>query len=160
MPSDAVLNQVDHFLAEAGWYPGRDEADRVAALTQFVISDLAAHGCAVSLFPAAESFLRSYGFLDVTFPYSPGRTEHFNTCARYCAGEAEEITELSEELQRPVFPVGWDKIEGGLAVIDPAERMFCIHHTGFSYMGVGIREAIAALYVGGLQHDVLTAPSS
>ncbi|MGW7490872.1 SUKH-3 domain-containing protein [Streptomyces sp. NPDC054786] len=151
MPSDTTLEEIDHFLAEAGWDPGRDEADRVAELTQFVVSDLAAHDCAVSLFPAAETFLRSYGFLDVKFPYDPGRTEHFNTCARFCADEAEEITELSEDLQQSIFPVGWDKIEGGLAVIDPSDRMFYIHHTGFYYMGVGIREAIAALYVGGLQ---------
>ncbi|WP_414504408.1 SUKH-3 domain-containing protein [Streptomyces sp. NEAU-L66] len=150
MPSDATLEEVDLFLAEAGWYPGRDEADRVAELTQFVISDLAAHDCEVSLFPAAEAFLRSYGFLDVKFPYSPGSTEHFNTCARFCDDESEEISELSEDLQQPVFPVGWDKIEGGLAVIDPSDRMFYIHHTGFYYMGVGIREAISTLYVGGL----------
>ncbi|MGX1974091.1 SUKH-3 domain-containing protein [Streptomyces kronopolitis] len=151
MPREETLKEVDKFLAQAGWHPERDKADRVAELTQFVIADLATHDCEVSLFPAAEAFLRSYGFLDVKFPYDPGRTEHFNTCARFCSNEAEEITELSEDLQQPVFPVGWDKIEGGLAVIDPLGRMFCIHHTGFYYMGVGIREAIACLYVGGLQ---------
>ncbi|MEW1660350.1 SUKH-3 domain-containing protein [Streptomyces sp. NPDC093707] len=151
MATEETLAKVNRFLAEAGWHPGRDEANRVFELAEFVVSDLADHGCEVSLFPAAESFLRSYGFLDVEFPYDEGRTEHFNTCARFCEDEAEEIAELSEELQQPLFPVGWDKIEGGLAVIDPSGRMFYIHHTGFYYMGVGIQEAIATLYAGGLQ---------
>ncbi|MEJ8649145.1 SUKH-3 domain-containing protein [Streptomyces sp. MS1.AVA.3] len=104
MPSAAILEEVDHFLAEAGWYPGRDEAHRAAELAQFVISGLAAHDCDVSLFPAAESFLRSYGFIDVKFPYTRTRTEHFDTCARFCDDQAEEISELSEDLKQSLFP--------------------------------------------------------
>ncbi|GCD45761.1 SUKH-3 domain-containing protein [Streptomyces paromomycinus] len=148
MLTEAERREADELLASAGWYPGRDVSDRVPELVRFVVADLAAQECPVALSPAAEEFLKSYGFLDVEFPYDEGRTEHFNTCAKFCDDRAEEIRELSEGLQVPVFPVGWDSIEGGLAVIDPSGRFFYLHHTGFYYLGAELREAVIRLMNG------------
>ncbi|WP_030070804.1 SUKH-3 domain-containing protein [Streptomyces natalensis] len=151
MTAGLTRKEIDQLLTDAGWHPGRDVGDRVSELAEFVVADLAAHGCQVSLFSEAEAFLRSYGFLDVSFPYDEERTDHFNTCARFCNDRAGDISELADELQRPVFPVGWDKVEAGLVVMDPAQRMFYIHHSGIYFAGVGIHEVITSLSTGKLQ---------
>jgi hypothetical protein len=151
MSTCPTREEIERLLANAGWHPDRDVSDRVPELTDFVIADLAAHDCQISLFPEAAAFLCSYGFLDVQFPYSAARMDHFNTCAKFCSDRAEEISELMDDLQQPVFPIGWDKIENGLVVMDPTERMFYIHHSGAYYAGTGIHEVISSLYTGNLQ---------
>ncbi|MGW7573587.1 SUKH-3 domain-containing protein [Streptomyces sp. NPDC054765] len=151
MSSGPTHEEIDQLLTAAGWHPDRDMSDRVPELTEFVIDDLASHDCQVELFPEAEAFLRSYGFLTVEFPYSAERTDHFNTCAKFCSDKAEEISELMDELQQPIFPVGWDKVENGLVVMTPAGRMFYLHHSGTYYAGTGIHEVISSLYTGRLQ---------
>jgi hypothetical protein len=139
--------EVEELLGEAGCHPGRDIADDAQELMSFVIDDLAAHDCHLSSFPKAEQFLRSYGNLDVTYPYTADRTEHFTTNSRFCSDVAEEIADLQESIKRPVFPVGTEKIEGGLALIDSKERFFYIHHSGTYYVGKGVHEALANLTV-------------
>ncbi|MFH8633381.1 SUKH-3 domain-containing protein [Streptomyces lydicus] len=151
MSTGPAREEIDQLLAAAGWHPARDMSEKVPELTEFVISDLATHDCQLELFPEAEAFLRSYGFLTVEFPYDAERTDTFNTCARFCSDKAEEISELMDDLQQSVFPIGWDKMENGLAVMTPDERMFYIHHSGTYYAGTGIHEVISSLYTGHLQ---------
>jgi hypothetical protein len=139
--------EVEELLQEAGWHPGRDIADEARELMSFVIDDLAAHDCHLSSFPEAERFLRSFGNLDIAYPYTEDRTEHFTTNSRFCSDVAEEIADLQESIKRPVFPVGTEKIEGGLALIDSEECFFYIHHSGTYYLGKGVHEALANLTV-------------
>ncbi|GAB7028810.1 SUKH-3 domain-containing protein [Streptomyces sp. NPDC021749] len=151
MSAGPSFEEIDQLLVAAGWHPARDMSDRVPELTAFVISDLAAHDCRLELFPEANAFLRSYGFLTVEFPYDADRMDRFITCARFCSDKAEEISELMDDLQQSVFPVGWDKVENGLVVMAPDERMFYLHHSGTYYAGMGIHEVISSLRTGRLQ---------
>ncbi|MFE3884676.1 SUKH-3 domain-containing protein [Streptomyces lydicus] len=143
--------EIDQLFTNAGWHPDRDVAERVWELSEFVIADLAARDCQIRLFPEAEAFLRSYGFLDVPIPYTTECTDYFNTCAKFCGRRSEEISEIMADTQQPVFPIGWDRMENGLVVMDPTERMFYIHHSGIYYAGTGIYEMFSSLYTGHLQ---------
>ncbi|WP_336049323.1 SUKH-3 domain-containing protein [Streptomyces sp. CA2R101] len=151
MPIAPTRAEIDQLFADAGWHPARDESERVRELAEFVIADLAAHGCQVTLFPEAEAFLRSYGFLDVPFFPGAGRTDHFHTCARFCGDMAEQISDTMDDTQHPVFPIGWERIENGLVAMDPDKRMFYLHHTGIYYAGTGMHEAFSNLYTVRLQ---------
>ncbi|MGX1756927.1 SUKH-3 domain-containing protein [Streptomyces lydicus] len=143
--------EIDELFTNAGWQPDRDVSERVGELTEFVIADLAAHGCQVRLFPEAEAFLRSYGFLDVPFFPAAGHTDRFNTCAKFCSNMAEQISETMDDTQQPVFPVGWERIENGLVVMDPNNRMYYLHHTGTYFAGTGMHEAFSNLRTVQLQ---------
>ncbi|MFF8789895.1 SUKH-3 domain-containing protein [Streptomyces sp. NPDC015125] len=153
--------EVDQLFTDAGWHPARDVSERVRELAEFVIADLAAHDCQVGLFPEAEAFLRSYGFLDVPFPHATERTDRFNTCAKFCSNRSEHISELMDDTQQSVFLIGWERMENGLVVMDPHERMFYLHHSGTYYAGSGIHEAFSSLYTVHLQpiDDYLARPA-
>ncbi|MBO3675368.1 SUKH-3 domain-containing protein [Streptomyces sp. NEAU-YJ-81] len=154
MPRQLTHEEIDARLRTAGWHPGRDAGEEaVAALMASAVGQLQSHEYEADPFPAAFSFLQEFAFLDLEFSGDPP-TEHLVFEVRFIdAARAEEISELSADLQQPLFPVAFEENDRGMAVMDPLGRFFYIHWSGFYYLGKGRYDVLNNLLTGDNQGD-------
>ncbi|WKX72914.1 SUKH-3 domain-containing protein [Streptomyces sp. XD-27] len=149
MPRQLTHQEIEARLRTAGWQPGRDVGEgAVAALTASAAAELGSHGYAVSPFSTVISFLREFAFLDLESPGEPPN-EHCIFEVRFVdAVRTREISELSGDLQQPLFPVAFERLERGMAVMDPLGRCFYTHWSGFYYLGSERYEVLNSLLTG------------
>ncbi|MGK5639996.1 SUKH-3 domain-containing protein [Streptomyces sp. URMC 126] len=151
--------EVDARLRGAGWTPGRDAGREALDLVDRTAAALAANGYEVTPFPAAVEFVREFAFLEVSHPDAPETRNGIAFTVRYFdENSAESIAELSEWVERPLFPVAFDRSEFALALIDPSGRFFLTHWSGDYYLGKNRYEAFACLFMGD-HFDLTEMPS-
>jgi hypothetical protein len=63
-------DEVDDWMSEYGWFPGRNIGERALRLVSTVRQQYAEEGLQLASVPSAEAFIRSYGGLRVLIDYS------------------------------------------------------------------------------------------
>ncbi|KOG46606.1 MULTISPECIES: SUKH-3 domain-containing protein [Streptomyces] len=134
----------------AGWHPGRDIGDQVAALTRVVTEKYEEEGFPLEPLPTAVDFLREYGQLRLDKPGDPPDAAVFVPHWIY-EESGEDVAELAANLATRVFPVGYDTFDRSMILIDETGRFFLLHHTGPYFVGSNTYEAISCLLRGPLE---------
>lgn len=142
-PSSA--GELEVWLAEHGWSPGRDIGDRADALIAARIEDFRSQGQELASLSTARSFLHSYGLLRL--PISPTVTLVLDPTGGY-EEDAEDIVELAADLGVSLFPVGYETYEGGVLLMDEDSRFFYLHDTGPYFLGRGPIEMLVNRLTG------------
>ncbi|MBM7440702.1 SUKH-3 domain-containing protein [Streptomyces sp. HB132] len=145
MPILSTAEEVDAWLAEAGWCPGRDVGEGASAR---VISTVVERyrSCGVEIEPSvsALAFIREHAFLRAVIDTAPENLVIFTPHLVF-KGDAEEISELAVSLGGRLFPVGYDTYDGSTVLVDDNGRFFFSHHTGAYYLGREKHEALMSL---------------
>ncbi|MFZ4296431.1 SUKH-3 domain-containing protein [Streptomyces cinereoruber] len=144
MPRLESAQDVDAWFGDHGWFPGRDVAGLVPAMTAEVVAEYRREGFPVEPFGAADAFLAEHGGLRLTIDARRGEHLTFTPRAVW-RDDPAEVAELSRGLGVRLFPVGVDSSEGSTVLVDERGRFFCLHHTGAFFMGADKREAMIAL---------------
>ncbi|MFD7286726.1 SUKH-3 domain-containing protein [Streptomyces sp. NPDC059863] len=147
MPVLSTAAEVDVWLAEAGWHPGRDVGEEARDAVAAVIERYRSYGVAVEPSAPALAFIREHAFLRAVIDTAPENFAIF-TPRLVFKGDAEEISELAGELGTKLFPVGYDTYDGSTVLIDETGRFFLSHHTGAYWLGCGKYEALMSLTAG------------
>ncbi len=147
MPILSTPEEVDAWLAEAGWYPGRGAEKEAAEAVATVIGRYRAYGVDIEPSAAALAFVREHVSLQAVIDTAP---ENFAVFTPHLVfkGDAEEIAQLAGDLGAPLFPVGYDTYDGSTLLMDASGRFFFSHHTGPYYLGRGKYEALMMLTSG------------
>ncbi|WP_330331889.1 SUKH-3 domain-containing protein [Streptomyces sp. NBC_00536] len=143
-------DEVEAWLTEVGWYPGRDIGDQVPELLRVVTDKYAAEGFPIDPIQAAVEFLREYGLLQLTIPGEPTAILVFTPHWIY-EESGEDVAEFAARLGVKVFPVGYETFDGSMLLIDERERFFLLHHTGSYFAGTTRYEAVRCLLRGPLE---------
>ncbi|MDX3850285.1 SUKH-3 domain-containing protein [Streptomyces sp. AK02-01A] len=136
--------EVDAWLAESGWHPGRDIGDQAQELMRTVMERYQAYGVRLEPTDTATAFVREHGLLRPLIDDAP---ENIAVLTPHLVfkGEAEEISELASDLGVKLFPVGYDSYDGAVILVDESGRFFFYHHTGAYYLGSDKYEAFISL---------------
>ncbi|MFI9018114.1 SUKH-3 domain-containing protein [Streptomyces griseus] len=144
MPILSTVEEVDAWLTEAGWYPGRDAAQEAAEAVATVTDRYRAYGVEIEPSAAALSFIREHVSLRAVIDTAPENFAIFTPHLVF-KGDAEEIDELAGDLGVKLFPVGYDTYDGSTILMDESGRFFFSHHTGSYYLGSEKYEALMSL---------------
>ncbi|MFJ1590033.1 SUKH-3 domain-containing protein [Kitasatospora albolonga] len=144
MPTLRTAEEVDAWLAEAGWYPGRDAEEEAAEAVATVIGRYRAYGVDIAPSAVALAFIREHVSLRAVIDTAPENFAIFTPHLVF-RGDAEEIAELAGDLGAKLFPVGYDTYDGSTLLIDASGRFFLSHHTGAYYLGREKYEALLSL---------------
>ncbi|MER6191866.1 SUKH-3 domain-containing protein [Streptomyces cyaneofuscatus] len=144
VPMLSTPAEVDAWLTEAGWYPGRDVGNDAIGAIAAVVERYRAYGVEIDPSAAALAFIREHAFLRAVIDAAP---ENFAVFAPRLVfkGDAEEIAELAGKLGAKLFPVGYDTYDGSTLLLDHSGRFFFSHHTGAYYLGSEKYGAIMSL---------------
>lgn len=145
MPILSTAEEVDRWLAEAGWHPGRDvgegaSTDAIAA----VVERYRTYDVGIEPSAPALAFIREHAFLRAVIDTAPENFAIFTPHLVF-KGDAEEIAELAGDLGVQLFPVGYDTYDGSTILMDEKGRFFFSHHTGAYYLGREKYEALMSL---------------
>ncbi|MFD9543094.1 SUKH-3 domain-containing protein [Streptomyces sp. NPDC060022] len=145
MPILSTVEEVDAWLAEAGWHPGRDVGEEAStdAITT-VVERYRVYGVGIEPSAPALAFIREHAFLRAVIDTAPENFAIFTPHLVF-KGDAEEIAELAGELGAQLFPVGYDTYDGSTILMDDNGRFFFSHHTGAYYLGREKYEAMMSL---------------
>ncbi|WP_336049963.1 SUKH-3 domain-containing protein [Streptomyces sp. CA2R101] len=144
--------EVRSWLAEHGWFPGRDIGEEADRLITDRIRDFADQGVNIASLPCATAFVHEYGNLELPYPRSPGIKLVVTPAFGY-EDDAEDIVELSQNLGRPIFPVAYETRELGIVLMDDTERVFYLHETGSYFVAERPIEAFAKRLEGSRLQD-------
>ncbi|WP_411079062.1 SUKH-3 domain-containing protein [Streptomyces sp. cmx-18-6] len=144
MPVLRTAEEVDAWLAEAGWHPGRDAEAEAAQAVAAVVERYRAYGVDLAPSSAALAFVREHVSLRAVIDTAPENFAIFTPHLVF-KGDAEEIAELAGDLGAKLFPVGYDTYDGSTLLIDESGRFFLSHHTGAYYLGREKYEALISL---------------
>ncbi|MGW9456002.1 SUKH-3 domain-containing protein [Streptomyces globisporus] len=144
MPILSTNEEVDAWLTEAGWYPGRDAAREAAEAVATVTDRYRAYGVDIEPSAAALAFVREHISLRTVIDTAPENFAIFTPHLVF-KGDAEEIAELAGDLGVKLFPVGYDTYDGSTILMDESGRFFFSHHTGSYYLGSEKYEALMSL---------------
>ncbi|HEX5569581.1 MAG TPA: SUKH-3 domain-containing protein [Streptomyces sp.] len=147
MKPQASWQTIESWLRSNGWFPGRDEEAEANRLIQWRVEDSARQGFPLTPSDEAVRFLRSFALLEFPLPKDPRRKFVANPTTGY-EGDAESISELAEDLEQGLFPVGFETVEDGLVLVDELGRFFYLHHTGPYFLGVDQEQALSSLMTG------------
>ncbi|MEU1211445.1 SUKH-3 domain-containing protein [Streptomyces sp. NPDC005791] len=144
MPILSTAEEVDAWLSEAGWYPGRDVEDEASDAVSAVVERYRSYGVEIEPSAPALAFSREHALLRAVIDTAP---ENFVVFTPHLVfkGDAEEISELATDLGVQLFPVGYDTYDGSTLLIDTNGRFFFSHHTGAYYLGREKYEALISL---------------
>lgn len=126
--------EILQWLSRNGWSPDRGIAEKAREFISEVVADSEKEGFPVSPFAAAERFIASYGLLKLVHPSDPANELVTNPTGGY-DGDFSEIAELSQELGKRLFRVGYDLPDGAILIVAEDGEFYCIHHTGAYYLG-------------------------
>ncbi|MFJ6184009.1 SUKH-3 domain-containing protein [Streptomyces sp. NPDC092295] len=145
MPLLTTAEEVDAWLAEAGWHPGRDVGEEVASeAVAAVVGRYRSYGVDIEPSAPAFAFIREHAFLRAVIDTVPENFAIFTPHLVF-KGDAEEISELAGDLDTKLFPVGYDTYDGSTVLMDETGRFFFSHHTGAYYLGREKYEALIRL---------------
>ncbi|TXS51452.1 SUKH-3 domain-containing protein [Streptomyces sp. t39] len=147
----APRSEIDAWLSAHGWHAGREDEPENAAKAGELIG-LRVRGSAEQGFPLepwdeVRRFVASFVGLEFPMPRAPERVFRANPTFGY-TGDAEDITELAENLGQRLFPVGWESTENGIVLLDDTGRFFYLHHTGPYFLGADETQALSSLMTG------------
>ncbi|MFI8182965.1 SUKH-3 domain-containing protein [Actinacidiphila glaucinigra] len=142
MPSDISRAEVDAWLAQNGWFPGRDVADQVREHVAFRLRNAEEQGFPLARLESAMRFVNSFGLLTLPYPAAPEIAMVIKPDVGY-RGDAEDFAELAGDIGRSVFPVGYETSERGIVLVDETGRFFYLHETGPYFLGDNEFEAFA-----------------
>ncbi|MEU5170593.1 MULTISPECIES: SUKH-3 domain-containing protein [Streptomyces] len=135
MPILSTAEEVDAWLTEAGWHPGRDAGEEVVSKAiATVVARYRSYGVKIEPSEPAIAFIREHAFLRAVIDTAPENFAIFTPHLVF-KGDAEEISELAANLGVPLFPVGYDSYDGATILMDRDGRFFFAHHTGAYYLG-------------------------
>ncbi|MFI6524125.1 SUKH-3 domain-containing protein [Streptomyces uncialis] len=148
MPRLTTPEEIDGWLAEGGWHPGRDigaqaASEAIAAVVEAYRKD-GTDGVDIAPSSPAVAFIREHAFIKVLKQADPDDYAEFGPVLAF-KGQAEEIEELGRDLGTSLFPVGWDTYEGGTLLVDENDRFFYAHWSGNHYLGSGKYAALISL---------------
>jgi hypothetical protein len=140
----STVEEVDAWLAEAGWHPGRDVRKEASQAISAVVERYRSYGVEIEPSGPALAFVREHAFLRAVIDTAP---ENFAVLTPHLVfeGDAEEISELAGDLGVQIFPVGYDTYDGSTLLVDTSGRFFLSHHTGAYYLGREKHEAMMSL---------------
>ncbi|MGK5639999.1 SUKH-3 domain-containing protein [Streptomyces sp. URMC 126] len=133
-------DETEAWLTAHGWYPGRDIGDALADRVAERVRDFRDQGARLTPTRTAETFLRTYGGLELPL------TDSVRLVLEPHGGWveiAEDVAELAAHLGQRLFPVGFETYEGTVLLVDETDRFFALHHSGPYYLGTGVRQALA-----------------
>ncbi|GAA2303287.1 SUKH-3 domain-containing protein [Streptomyces kunmingensis] len=134
MPVLKTPEEVDAWLSNAGWYPGRRCADLAAAEVASVLQDFLDDGGSLVVIDPALDFLREHVGLVAPRHASTDDRVEFNPRLMYREA-AEDVQEIADGLAKNIFPVAHDTYDGGTVLIDEVGRFFYMHHSGNYFLG-------------------------
>lgn len=134
MPVLHSAEEVDAWLTEAGWHPGRDVGGEAAEAVGRVVERYRSHGVEIEPSAPALAFIGEHAFLRAVIDTAPENIAVFTPHLVF-EGDAEEIGELSSDLGAKLFPVGYDTYDGSTVLMDERGRFFFSHHTGAYHLG-------------------------
>ncbi|MGX1853031.1 SUKH-3 domain-containing protein [Streptomyces sp. NPDC055299] len=134
MPAPMSRDEILQWLTRNGWSPDRGIEEKAREFISEVVAESVKEGFPAIPFDAAVRFIGSYGLLKLTHPSDPESELITNPTGGY-EGDFSEITELSHELGKRLFRVGYDLPDGGIFVVAEDGDFYCIHHTGAYYLG-------------------------
>ncbi|MFJ9113235.1 SUKH-3 domain-containing protein [Streptomyces sp. NPDC102283] len=140
----STAEEVDAWLTEAGWYPGRDAAREAAEAVATVTGRYRAYGVDIEPSAAALAFIREHVSLRAVIDTAPENVAVLTPHLVF-KGDAAEIAELAGELGVTLFPVGYDTYDGSTVLMDESGRFFLSHHAGSYYLGSEKYEALMSL---------------
>ncbi|MCQ0024082.1 SUKH-3 domain-containing protein [Streptomyces somaliensis DSM 40738] len=150
MPILSSAEEVDAWLAKAGWYPGRDVGEEAAEAVMTVVERYRSYGVEIEPSAPALAFVREHAFLRAVIDTAPENIAVFTPHLVF-KGDAEEIGELAVDLGAKLFPVGYDTYDGSTVLMDEKGRFFFSHHTGAYYLGSEKYEALMNLMSSNLE---------
>ncbi|MFJ5673666.1 SUKH-3 domain-containing protein [Streptomyces sp. NPDC093097] len=134
MPASMSGDEVLQWLTRNGWSPGRTVGETARDFVSEVVAESEAEGFPAVPFGAALRFIATYGALELTHPNDPESRLITNPTGGY-EGDFGEIAELSRELGKRLFRIGYDLPDGGIFVVAEGGEFYCIHHTGAYFLG-------------------------
>ncbi|MFG2208685.1 SUKH-3 domain-containing protein [Streptomyces sp. NPDC048638] len=126
--------EILQWLSANGWSPDRDISDKAREFIDDAVAESAAEGFPVAPSDTAERFVHTYGLLHLRHSRDPDEKFITNPTGGY-EGDFEEIAELSEEIGKSLFWVGYDLPEGSIFTLADDGGFYYIHHTGAFYIG-------------------------
>ncbi|MEV8389787.1 MULTISPECIES: SUKH-3 domain-containing protein [unclassified Streptomyces] len=144
MPILSTAEEVDAWLTEAGWHPGRDVGEEASEAIAAVVERYRSYGVDIEPSAPALAFIREHAFLRAVIDTAPENFAIFTPHLVF-KGDAEEISELAGDLGTKLFPVGYDTYDGSTILMDETGRFFFTHHTGAYYLGSEKYEALMSL---------------
>ncbi|MEU6847117.1 SUKH-3 domain-containing protein [Streptomyces sp. NPDC046716] len=126
--------EVDAWLTDAGWYPGRRCDELAAAEIADAQEAFREDGSSLDIIPPALDFLREHIGLVAPLNSSNDDKVEFFPFLTY-RGAGEDIQELADALRKKVFPVAYDTYDVGTVLIDEASRFFYQHWSGVYFLG-------------------------
>ncbi|MFJ3926159.1 SUKH-3 domain-containing protein [Streptomyces sp. NPDC090022] len=147
MRPPAPRAEVEAWLRTHGWHPehaDRAEAERLIAVR---VRDSVRQGCPLEPWEAVTDFVGRYAGLRFPMPLAPERVFLPHPALGY-EGDAEDIAGLAADLDRRLFPVGYETVEAGLVLLDDLGRFFYLHHTGPYFLGGDEAQALSSLMRG------------
>nr|BFD84739.1 hypothetical protein StreXyl84_41400 [Streptomyces sp. Xyl84] len=144
--------EVRSWLMENGWYPGRDLGEEADALIRVRMDDAERQGIPLVPVQPAIDVIHAYGGLTLPQPKTPGVAWAMKPTVGY-DGDVAAISELAAGLGARVFPVGYEKSEFGILLVDEKGRFFGLHHTGGYYLGSSEIDAFSRFLMGVLDPD-------
>ncbi|MFE1767875.1 SUKH-3 domain-containing protein [Streptomyces angustmyceticus] len=126
--------EIVQWLVRSGWSPDRNIGEKARAFLWDAVAESEKEGFPVVLFEAAERFVASYGLLELVHPSDPVSRLVTNPTGGY-DGDFREIAELSRELGKRLFRVGYDLPDGAIMIVAEDGGFYCVHHTGTYFLG-------------------------
>ncbi|EME99034.1 hypothetical protein H340_18401 [Streptomyces mobaraensis NBRC 13819 = DSM 40847] len=152
MGAEIPKSVVEEWLRSHGWSPERDIGDQADRLIAERVEDSTRQGHPLRPSEASVRFLHSFGGLDLAYPETPEIRWIVDPTVGY-EGDAAEFAEFSEDLGRPLFPVGGETSEAGFLLMDDLGRCFYQHWSGRYYVGEDAWGAFAKRLRGTLMQD-------
>ncbi|MVO90761.1 hypothetical protein GPA10_39985 [Streptomyces sp. p1417] len=134
--------EVREWLSRNGWSSGRDIGAEAEELVRIRLRDAERQGERLTPVDAAVRIIREYGGLRLAHPRVTDLVMEMDPTGGY-DGDAAAILELTANLGKQLFPVGYESREYGLILVDEIGRFFHLHHTGAYFWGSGEYEAFA-----------------
>ncbi|GAA0471298.1 SUKH-3 domain-containing protein [Streptomyces olivaceiscleroticus] len=146
--------QVSDWLAQHGWFPGRDIGDEeVDDFISVRVRDATEQGFPMEPVDAAVRVIRTYGGLKLAHPRASDSAFEMDPTGGY-DGDAREIAEMSTGLGEKLFPVGFESSEFGILLVGETARWFLLHHTGGYFLGQDEQDAFTRFITNGDTPDV------
>ncbi|MER0479930.1 SUKH-3 domain-containing protein [Streptomyces sp. Edi2] len=139
--------EIQQWLSGNGWSPDRgnsgkrgngDIGEKARAFLAEAVAESEAEGFPMASFGVAERFIASYGLLRLVHPSDPTSLLITNPTGG-CDGDFREIAELSRELQKRLFRIGYDLPDGAIFLVAEDGAFYCCHHTGAYGLGADER---------------------